>query len=389
MDTSREPLLDTYLQHYAEEEKILGAVVPPIFQNSLFVFEDFESFSNSVPNPVHGKPYVYSRTANPSMHIVEQKLAYLEHTDRAKVFGSGMGAISCAIMSCISGGSHVVAVDTSYSNTRQMLEQYLPRFGVETTFVVGDSPEEVISAVRPETTLIYLESPSTFLFKLQDLETITRFAREKGIKTIIDNSYATPIFQTPADFGVDLIVHSATKYLGGHSDITAGVVCGPREHMEGLLQNEVLLYGSALAPFPAWLLLRGMRTLHLRMKQHQIAGNQVAQWLLKSPFVQMVNHVGLECYPQRELYLKQMRGSGGLLSFEPRFQSKEQISRFMNALKLFQMGVSWGGFESLCVSLFIKPMTFDEQRWVVRVYCGLEDPTDMIADLQQAFEQAG
>lgn len=384
-----ERLLDTALQHVGEEEKILGAVVPPIFQNSLFVFDDFESFANVLPNQTSGLPYTYSRVGNPSLHVVEKKLAYLEKTDRAKVYGSGMAAISCAIMSSVAQGSHVVAVDTLYSNSHQMLQDYLPKFGVTTTFVDGRCAEEVIDALRPETSLIYLESPSTMFFRLQDLSAITKVAREREITTLFDNSYSTPVYQTPSEMGIDLVVHSATKYLGGHSDITAGVLCGSASHLDAMIKNEVLLYGSALAPFPAWLLLRGMRTLRVRMNQHQLAGNAVARWLQENDQVERVHHVGLHTFPQRDLFLKQMRGSGGLLSFEPKFQDRESITHFMNALDLFQIGVSWGGFESLAVALLAKPLDFEEERWVIRLYTGLEDPLDMIADLQQAFRAVG
>ena len=385
MDKSRPPLLDTYLQHFAEDEKLHGAVVPPIFQNSLFVFENFEQFADQGDSALDSEVYRYSRVSNPTVSIVEKKLAFLEKTESAKVFGSGMGAISCAIMSCVSQGSHVVAIDTCYSNARQMLEQYLPKFEVSTTFVEGSSVDEIADAIRPETSLIYLESPSTFVFKLQNIEAVTKIAREKGIKTALDNSYSSPILQNPAEMGVDLITHSATKYLGGHSDIVAGALCGPKEHLQKMITNEVLLYGSILAPFPAWLMLRGLRTLRIRIAQHQLAGNQVAEWLSKCPMIDRVHHVGSPSNPQRELFLKQMRGSAGLLSFEPKFQTREEVTRFVDSLKLFQIGVSWGGFESLVVAAEYKPKDYPEPRWLVRLYCGLEDPEDMVADLDQAF----
>lgn len=379
---------ETLLQHIGEEEKILGAVVPPIFQNSLFVFDDLETFRGQPTQEAWPPPYFYSRIANPSMDVAERKIAFLERTERAKVFGSGMGAISCAIMSCVASGSHVVAIDTCYSNTRTMLSDYLPRFGVDTTFVDGRCPSDVLDALRPETSLIYLESPSTFFFYLQDIEAITKVAREKKIKTILDNSYATPLFQTPAEMGVDLVVHSATKYLGGHSDIVAGVLCGNDQDLFSIYKNEMVIFGSGLSPFPAWLLTRGLRTLPLRIKQHEAAGNAVASWLEKSPHVARVYHVGLKTYPQRELFKKQMRGSTGLLSFEPAFQTEEAVTRFVNGLDVFQLGVSWGGFESLVVPAQ-KPGPDGSPKWVIRLYCGLEDPRDMVADLEQAFALAG
>ncbi|HZH99432.1 MAG TPA: aminotransferase class I/II-fold pyridoxal phosphate-dependent enzyme, partial [Fimbriimonadaceae bacterium] len=307
--------LDTLLQHFGEEEKILGAVTPPIFQNSLFVFDEYEGFLETMLENPGGPPHHYSRFSNPTVEVVEKKIALLERAEECKVFGSGMAAISCAMLSCLQAGSHVVAVDTCYQPVRKFLDLYLPKFGVRVTYVDGTSTEELLDEIRPETSCIYLESPSSLVFRLQDLEAIARVAREKGITTICDNSYASPLYQNPLEFGIDLVVHSATKYLAGHSDITAGVVCGSAERIDGILRNELQFFGSIIAPFPAWLLLRGLRTLKRRLKQHELSGNRLAAWLRTRPEVERVHHVSFEDHPQRDLYLKQMRGSGGLLSF--------------------------------------------------------------------------
>lgn len=376
---------ETLIQHFAEEEHILGAVVPPIFQNSLFVFESADQFEASfdpVNNP--GK-YNYSRIGNPTLDILERKLAKLEHTDAAKVFGSGMAAISAAIMSCVETGAHVVCVDTAYGPTMQFLRDYLPRFGVETTFVEGLKSEEIFDACRPNTKLIYLESPGSIVFRIQDLAAIASFAKSRGILTAIDNSYSTPLLQNPANFGIDIIVHTATKYLGGHSDVVSGALCCSRSHMDRIMGGELPLLGGILGPFPAWLLLRGLRTLRVRMDAHERAGNRMAQYLLSHPKVEHVYHVGLPDHPQRALIEKQMRGSGGLLTFQPKCQDKPTLKRFAESLEIFQMGVSWGGFESLCVPLPFKTLSWKQERWLVRLYCGLESIEDLIADVDQAL----
>lgn len=378
---------ETILQHWGEENKPEGAVVPPIFQNSLFVFEDTWSFQNSfsLEDPTQRK-HNYSRVSNPTLEIAEKKIAALEKTETAKVFGSGMAAISAAIMSSVEQGRHIVCVDTAYGPTKQFIQDYLPKFGVQHTYVEGSCSEEILDACLPETSLIYLESPSSLLFKLQDFRRVTQFAQEKGVTTVTDNSYCSPFFQNPAEMGVDIVVHSATKYLGGHSDVVAGALACSHERMTKLLMNEISLFGGGMAPFPAWLLIRGMRTLALRMRYAEEAGHRMAAWLGGRSEVARVFHAGAADHPQRELATSQMRGSSSLLSFEPVCQDEAKIRAFADALHLFQLGVSWGGFESLCVPIPMQPMGWNEPRWIIRLYVGLENPEDLEADLSQAFE---
>lgn len=381
---------DTILQHLGEDDRYFGAVTPPICMTSLFVHEDCASFEESFSYcRTEPEKYNYSRIQNPTLRIVERKLAALESTDCAKLFSSGMAAISAAIMSCVEQGAHVVCVDTAYGPTRQFLSDYLPKFGVTATMVPGLSTGEVIGAVRPETKLIVLESPSSFLFRCQDFPAIVAFAKERGIATMTDNSYASPLFQNPARFGVDLVVHSATKFLGGHSDLVAGVVCASEERMSRLLANEVALFGGALSPFPAWLIMRGMRTLRVRMEDSKRRGDALAAWLAQRPEVARVFHVGDPRHPQRDLIERQMTGWCSLLSFEPMFQTKEQVVRFLDALEVFQLGVSWGGHESLATGFPMPIAPGEEPRWVVRLYAGMEDMRDLQADLDRAFVAAG
>ncbi len=375
----------TKLQHFGEEEKINGAVAPPIFQNSLFVFETMDELMNAMLVHPAGPNHHYSRVSNPTVDIAEKKIAMLEGTDACKLTGSGMAAITVAVLSCVSQGSHVVCVDTAYGPLRSLLTDYLPRFGVTHTFVQGNEVEEVVSAIRPETTVIYLESPSSLLFQLQDMEAIAKVAKDRGITTICDNTYNTPLHMKPHTIGIDLICHSATKYLGGHSDITAGAVCGSQARIDKIIRQEINLVGSILHPFQSWLLNRSLRTLDLRLKRHESTANMVAVWLEGQPEVSQVLHISLPSFPQRELYQKMMSGSGGLFSFIPMTQDHRKVTAFVDALQLFQRGVSWGGFESLALSLRVKPMGFEKETSIVRLFCGLEDPTDLLADLQRAL----
>lgn len=377
--------IGTLLGHLGEDEKVQGAVIPPIFQNSLFTYDTIEELGAALANPLPKPPYGYSRVANPTVALAETKLAAMEGTDGCRLAGSGMAAITLAVMSVVESGSHVVIVDTAYGPLRQLVGDYLARFGVTHTLVTGCDAQEIFDAVRPETKLIYLESPSSLLFRLQDVEAITKFAKEKGILTAFDNTYNTPIYYQPAKHGVDLVIHSGTKYLGGHSDVTVGAVCASQEHIERISRQELPLFGSVLHPFPGWLLTRGMRTLEVRLARHETTGNTVAQWLSQRPEIERVHHISLPDYPQRDLYLKMLGHSTGLFSFEPKVQDGDKVKAFCNKLKIFERGISWGGFESLVVCMPVKTLDTPEPKWLVRLFCGLEDPKDLVNDLEQAI----
>lgn len=379
---------DTLIQHLGEEVHHLGAIAPPVFQASNFLFPSVEAYHSAQTSFTGDPPYVYSRVSNPTVDLAEHKIAALEGTERCRVTGSGMSAITLALMSLLTKDSHVVAVDTCYGPVKSLLDEYLPRFGISVTYVDGLCVEDMIDAIRPETKALYLESPSTFVFRLQDLRAISAAAKEKGVATFIDNTYATPLFQNPAELGIDYVLHSASKYLGGHSDIVAGAICATEARMRPILQYEINLVGSALAPFSAWLLIRGLRTLPVRLRRHQESGNAVAAFLEDHPDVDRVHHVGLPSFPQKALRDSQMKGAGGLLSFEPKRQELEYVKRFTNALKLFGLGVSWGGFESLVVPVETQPLGYPEKRWVIRLFTGLEDVNDLVTDLKRAFEVA-
>ncbi|TFE19580.1 trans-sulfuration enzyme family protein [Cohnella luojiensis] len=361
-----------------------GAIHVPIYQNSLFAFESYAQFDEAMKQLLDH--HVYSRGNNPTVEYLERKLAELEEAESAKCFASGMAAITSAILSVVRQGDHIVCVHQAYGPTREFLGSYLSRFGVETTFVDGSSLEQWHASVRPNTKLLYLESPTTSFFELQDLRMCAELARGIGAVTIIDNTWATPCFQNPLTMGIDLVVHSITKYIGGHSDCIGGVVMGSKELMDRIGYSEYMLLGGIMTPQTASLISKGLRTLPLRMQRHEESGLLVAEHIGKQSFVSRVNHPGLPSHPQHELGLRQMSGFSSLFSFishEPTERLKEWATR----LKYFKIGVSWGGFESLVtVNRLGNEETGERTPNVVRIYVGMESPKDLIADMDHAWQ---
>ncbi len=377
--------VETLLQHLGEEESFpYGSVTPPIVQTSLFTARTLRERNARQGRNEFG--YTYTRADNPTVRLAEQKLAALESTEDALCFSSGMAAIASAILTFAECGAHVICVDTAYPPTRTLLGSWLTRYGVQTTFVSGERMEEFEAAVQPNTRLIYLESPSSLYFRLQDLRAVSQWARAHGIRTLCDNSWATPVFQNPHALGVDLVLHSASKYLGGHSDLLAGVVAGGMEDIVRIRQTRELL-GGVLEPFSGWLLLRGLRTLPIRMERAHRSGLQVAKWLASQPHVARVNHPGLPDHPQHALAQAQMRGYSSLFSFETVPITEEQAYAFTERLRLFRFGCSWGGYESLLLGwAHGEANAQGKSPWLFRIYVGLENPDDLIRDLQGAID---
>lgn len=360
-----------------EYDRYMGAIVPPIFQNSLFTRKTVD----------HG--YAYTRVSNPTIEIAERKIAELEGGEAARCFSSGMAAITAALLYGLEKDSHVICPRNVYAPTRSWLETYMAKFGVEATFVSGEDAASFERAIRPNTKVIYLESPLSNVFTLQDLKAIASMAKAQGILTIIDNTWATPLYQNPLEFGIDLVVHSASKYMGGHSDIVAGAIIGSQAIMEAMTHNERGLFGAVMDPHQAWLLIRGMRTLPVRMRQHQESAMKIAAYLESHPKVKQVFYPGLPSHPQYELGQRQMSGYSGLMSFVPR-GSREQIRQFMKSLRLFEEGPSWGGFESLINSpgLWIDEETSRQSGiplGLIRISVGLEHVDSLLEDFEQAF----
>ncbi len=407
------PNFETICAHLGENPADhKGAVVPPIYQTSLFTFPDCDTrtrnyapvsdFPNDAQEETAGSQaaksragggvsaqYEYSRVCNPTTDIVETKIAALEGGEQARCFGSGMGAISAAILSCVKSGDHIIAPETVYGPTRSFLQNYLRRFNISVTFVEGTDVQHWADALKPETTLLYLESPSSVLMKQQDLGAVAGLARAHGASTICDNSWATPIFQNPLLLGVDLVAHSATKYLGGHSDIVAGVVVGSKERLHKMTFDEGCLLGAMLDPFAAWLLLRGLRTLPIRMQAHQASARRLASALSEHHAVAEVYYPGSRHDAQPTLTHKQLRGTSGLLSFALKEQSKARTHHVVDTLHHFGIGCSWGGFESLALPFHVSPTALGDpsgqSRWLIRLNIGLENVEDLWNDLEAAL----
>ena len=367
--------------HYSEDpSRFAGAVTPPIFQSSLFT----ECEGNEGDR--EGR-YAYTRVSNPTTEIVENKVAALEQGEAAKCFSSGMGAISAAMMHYLKKDSHVVAVASIYGPAHRFLAEYMKRFGVEVTFVKGTDTEEIEGAIRENTDLIYLESPSTYLFLVQDLAKIAEVAKKHHAATVIDNTYCTPIFQKPLTLGIDMVVHSASKYLGGHSDIIGGVVIGRKEDIDQIAQSERELFGAVMSPFDSWLMLRGIRTLPVRMKQHMANAMEMAAYFQELPVVKDVIYPWWETHPQYELAKKQMTGASGLMSVVFDLPG-EQIKRIVRELEFFHRGPSWGGFESLIspVGADLEQDNETMKKGLVRLHIGLEGADLLKEDFERAVK---
>ncbi|RKX55569.1 MAG: cystathionine beta-lyase [Thermotoga sp.] len=373
------------LHHYKEEDLPFGAVSPPIFQTSIFSFKSFHDFSRALNDETNN--YLYTRGNNPTVNILEEKIAALEQGEKAKFFASGVAAIASSVLAFVRSGDHIISVKDCYSWTQTLFERYLSRFGIETTFVEGTNVDEIEDMIKPNTKIIYLESPTTFTFKLQNLRQIAVVAKKQGIRTIVDNSWATPYFQQPINMGIDLVVHSASKYLGGHSDLVAGVVIGKRKEIEHIFKTEFLNIGAVIDPFTAWLILRGLRTLHIRMQRHFESTMKVTKYLSSHPKVERVIYPFLNSHPQFELAKRQMSGGSGLFSIKLITGNINRISKFVDKLRYFKKAVSWGGYESLVFPYVIShPDAPKDLRSLVRLHIGLEEPEMLIKDLENALK---
>lgn len=382
--------LETIMIHYEEDNSsYFGAIVPPIFENSNFAFTSYEELENYFLKKI--PKYVYTREGNPTIEILEKKLALLEKGERAKVFNAGVNALTSVILSFVKSGDHILAVKSLYNPTYEFLTNWLIKFNIETTFFAPEDVEYLEEFIKENTKLIVIESPTSFLFEVLDLSKISKVAKKYSIYTVIDNTWATPYFQNPIDFGIDIVVHSASKYLSGHSDIIAGVAIS-NEDLINNVEKERELRGGNIGPFEAWLMLRGLRTLPIRMREHQKSALIVADYLEKHNRVLKVNYPGLPSHPQHSLAKSQMKGFSGLFSFEIE-GSENQVRKFLNSLKYFKIAVSWGGFESL---VFPGKYAFTPKRKdgvnlpenLIRVSVGLEDPYDLIEDLENALDKA-
>jgi cystathionine gamma-lyase/cystathionine beta-lyase len=374
---------ETIAIHHGERpDKLYGAISTPIYQTATFVFEDVGK----------NRGYDYSRTGNPTRKVLEDTIARLEGGKAAFATSSGMAAVT-TVMHLLKTGDHVVSSDDLYGGTYRLFQDVLQKLGIEFTFIKMEHPGEIEKAIRPGTRMIWLETPSNPLLNIIDLAMVTSVAREHHLLTVMDNTFATPYFLRPMEYGVDIVVHSTTKYLNGHNDVIGGaVVTTTNELTEKVffLQNSM---GTGASPFDSWLVLRGLETLALRMERHEKNAAAIAGYLGRHPAVKKVYYPGLITHPGHDIARKQMKGFGGMVSFELKGEL-EAVNRFLRRIRVLSLAESLGGTASLAehpATMSHAPMSREQREKagisdsLIRLSVGLENINDLIADLKQAI----
>jgi len=372
----------------ADLEKKNGPLATPIFQTSTFEVTDNDEQLRVTPTD-----HFYTRYGNPTNTVAEEAVAELEGVDAAQTFASGMGAITTTVMALLKAGDHIVAQRDIYGGTTKFLSQWLPKLGIETTFVDTTEYEQHERAIRPNTKLLYLESPTNPTLRVVDLKKVAALAKLHNLISMIDGTFGTPVNQHPAEFGIDLVMHSGTKYLGGHTDLICGVVAGRGDLIEKIHATRTTL-GNCMDPHASWMLVRGLKTLAVRVARQNENALRVAQFLSEHAKVRRVHYPFLKTHPQHAIAREQMSGGGGMVSFEVE-GTGEDARRASESMRLFTLAPSLGGVESL-VSIpvltshaMIEPaqrekMGVTEQ--MIRLSVGIENVDDLIADLEQALE---
>jgi cystathionine beta-lyase/cystathionine gamma-synthase len=370
-----------------DRENYFNATTPPLIQSSNFVFRNVSQMREALKNE-SSVPF-YTRGCNPTIEMLNKKMAALENAEAALSFASGSAAVAAAIMANVQTGDHIVCVQKPYSWTYKLLTVLLARFGVTVSFVDGTKAKNFENAILSNTKIIFLESPNSFTFEQQDMAAVAKIAKKHNCITIIDNSYATPLHQQPITAGIDITVHSATKYLCGHSDAVAGILCGSKAMIDKIFANEFMTLGGIISPFNAWLLLRGLRTLPIRLKRVAKTTKKIIKFLDKHPKIEKIYYPHHKKNPQYKLAKKQMSAGGGLFSIILKADLQE-TEAFCNQLKRFLMGASWGGYESL---FYPACAMYDSANYskttlpynIIRFYIGLEEPKVLLDDLEQAL----
>ncbi len=368
-----------------------NAVAPPIMQTSNFKFSKVDALRAAFEDEM--STYLYSRGLNPTVDILRKKMAALDGAEDCLIFNNGAAAIFAAIIANVKAGDHIVSVQKPYTWVQRMLDNIFARFGVSTTYVDGRDANNYFHATKSNTTFYYLESPNSWDFALQDIEAITSYARQRHITTLIDNSYCTPIYQNVIGMGVDLAMQTATKYIGGHSDVLGGVLSGSRAMIKKIFDSEYNSIGSGTSPFNAWLMIRGLRTLQTRLERINQTTKQIVEFVKTHPAVTAVVYPFDESFSQYQLACRQMKASPGLFSFYVKAENRRQIVTFCESLRHIMMAVSWGGYESLllpkCAGIQDEQFNPENpEHQMIRMYVGLEDAAYLIDDLQQAFSKS-
>ena len=382
----------TLAVHAGEDrDSHFGALSVPVYNASVYAFSDAEEGA-----AIHNEfkdGYYYGRLGNPTTNALEQTVAELEGAESCLAFASGMAAISAAILAHVRAGDHIVAPESMYSTTTNFLRHLAENLKIETTFVDAANPENYRDAVHPNTKLFWLETPSNPLLRITDLEKVSEIAKTQGIVTVVDNTFATPFNQRPIELGVDLVIHSGTKYLGGHSDLTSGLLAGRAETVRHVRTVATKLFGGNIAPQVAWLVMRGIKTLALRMERHNANASALANMLSDNPKVSAVYYPGLSTHQNHDIALKQMSGFGGMVSFD--LGTVEAGKSFVNNVRLAALATSLGGVETIvqhAASMTHASIPIEERRragisdGLIRMSVGIEDVKDLAADITQAIE---
>lgn len=380
------------LVHAGNEDEKHGSVVTPIYQTSTFFFDNARQAADCFAGKIDG--YIYTRIGNPTVRALEDCVATLEEGVGAVATSSGMGAVTTAYLALLQSGDHVVSTASVYGPSRTLMEKHLSKFGVTSTYVDTSSIENVRLAIRPETRMIYVETPSNPLMQITDLRAVSELAHGCDALLVVDSTFASPFLQQPLLLGADVVLHSVTKFINGHADVVGGVLVSRDEKILQRLRQMMVLMGCNMDPHQAFLVHRGLKTLSLRIERAQNNAGRIAQWLEARPEVEWVRYIGLHSHPQHALALRQMSGPGSMISFELKggFEAGE---RLMNRVKLATLAVSLGGVETLIEhpSSMTHAGVPQEERMaagisdgLVRYSVGIEDADDLIEDLRQALE---
>ena len=383
---------DTVEVHAGEPRDPYGSLIPPIYQTSTFYFDSTDAAVEACGD--YAESFAYSRITNPSLDYMEQKLAALEHGKGAVSYASGMGAVAGALFAALQCGDHLIFTKAKYSGTEDITSDWLPRFGIQHDSFRADHLEELEPLIKPNTKVIYVETPANPTMVLVDLAEVAKIAHRHGVKVFVDNTFATPYNTNPLDLGVDVVIQSLTKYIGGHGDLLGGaVISNDTAFLRQCRLGTLMHFGAVMAPFTAFLVCRGMKTLGVRMRQHNDNALKIARWLESDPRIETVRYPFLESNPQYDIARKQMRGGGGMISFDVK-GGLEAGKKFINSLKLCTLAVSLGDTETLVeqAAAMTHAMIPKEVReaagitdGMIRMSVGLEDPDDIIADLDQAL----
>src|ERR1051326_4266612 len=384
--------INSKLVHAGHKSDPTGSVNVPIYQTSTFAFRDAAHGAALFAGEEDG--FIYTRIANPTIHALEENVAELEHGCGAIATSSGMGAVCTVYMALLKAGAHLVSTASVYGPSRTVIEREFSRFGVQSTYVATSDLEQVRSALRPETKVVYIETPANPTMEVSDIQAIADLAHAYGCLVVVDNTSASPYLQTPLDLGADVVVHSVTKFINGHADVVGGVIVAADEALCAQLRKTMINLGCNMDPHQAFLVLRGLKTLGVRIERAQQSAMQIARWLERQPEVECVRYIGLESHPQHDIARRQMRGFGSMISFDLK-GGMEAGRQLMNSVRVATLAVSLGGVETLIehpASMTHAGMSAEMRRaagftdGLVRYSVGIEDVEDLIADLRQALD---